>query len=74
MKSGAKLPRIATEAELLILPDGRVLVHNLTSMMAEALLALNPEDQFIHRRIFARRKGHSTAATKPHSRKPKRRP
>lgn len=34
-------------AELLILPDGRVLVQNLTQPMAEILRELNPNDQAI---------------------------
>jgi len=34
-------------AELLILPDGRVLVQNLTQPMAEILRQLNPHDKTI---------------------------
>jgi hypothetical protein len=34
-------------AELLILPDGRVLVQNLTQPMAEILRKLNPHDEAI---------------------------
>jgi hypothetical protein len=34
-------------AELLILPDGRVLVQNLTQPMADILRKLNPRDQAI---------------------------
>lgn len=34
-------------AELLILPDGRVLVQNLTQPMAEILLKLNPRDKAV---------------------------
>jgi hypothetical protein len=33
--------------ELLILPDGRILVHNLTQPFAELLKALNPADEHI---------------------------
>jgi hypothetical protein len=55
----AKARRANSETELLILPDGRVLVHNLTAMVAEALVDLNPQDRFINRRVFAGRKGHS---------------
>jgi hypothetical protein len=33
--------------ELLILPDGRILVQNLTQPMAEILRQLNPRDQVI---------------------------
>jgi hypothetical protein len=31
-------------SELLILPDGRILVHNLTPTFAALLRALNPDD------------------------------
>ena len=31
-------------SELLILPDGRVLVHNLSARMARLLAGLNPDD------------------------------
>jgi len=62
----AKNAATATEAELLILPDGRVLVHNLTLMVAEALVDLNPDDEFIHRRVAAKRSGHSAAETEQH--------
>ena len=34
-------------SELLILPDGRILVHNLTQPFAELLLGLNPDDEQI---------------------------
>jgi hypothetical protein len=34
-------------AELLILPDGRILVHNLTQPIAELLRKLNPRDKAI---------------------------
>jgi hypothetical protein len=30
--------------ELLVLPDGRILVHNLTATFAELLRELNPDD------------------------------
>lgn len=35
-------PRLTTE--LLLLPDGRVLVHNLTPAFADMLQELNPND------------------------------
>jgi hypothetical protein len=41
-------------AELLILPDGRVLVQNLTQPMAEILRKLNPRDRQIAPRAFPR--------------------
>jgi hypothetical protein len=37
-------------SELLILPDGRILVHNLTQPMALALRELNPGDNSINPR------------------------
>jgi hypothetical protein len=41
--------------ELLILPDGRILVQNLTQPMAEILRELNPRDRQIAPRVFPRR-------------------
>ena len=48
-------PRVAPvtstlTSELLILPDGRILVHNLTSAFAELLSQLNPADEQIRSR------------------------
>lgn len=37
-------------SELLLLPDGRILVHNLTQPMALALRKLNPDDTAINPR------------------------
>jgi hypothetical protein len=42
--------------ELLILPDGRVLVQNLTQPMAEILRKLNPHDRQIAPRAQAAKK------------------
>ncbi len=42
-----KRPKNELNAELLILPDGRVLVQNLTQPMAEILRGLNPHDKAI---------------------------
>ncbi len=36
--------------ELLLLPDGRILVHNLTPVFAELLRGLNPGDEQIQPR------------------------
>ena len=36
--------------ELLILPDGRIMVHNLTPTFAGLLKELNPDDEQIRRR------------------------
>lgn len=38
------------EAELLILPDGRILAHNLTPAVAKVLRELNPDDEQIKQR------------------------
>jgi hypothetical protein len=38
-------------SELLILPDGRILVQNLTQPMAELLNRLNPKDKSIASRV-----------------------
>ena len=35
------------KTELLILPDGQILVHNLTQPMAELLRKMNPQDKQI---------------------------
>jgi hypothetical protein len=43
MKSKTHKPNSLT-SELLILPDGRILVHNLTQPFAELLRELNPND------------------------------
>ena len=52
-------------SELLILPDGRVLVHNLTPAFANLLHELNPDDRQIHPR--SSRKSRTTHhATRPH--------
>jgi len=42
-------PSLTTE--LLILPDGRILVHNLTQPFAELLAELNPNCEQINSRI-----------------------
>lgn len=42
--------------DLLILPDGRVLAHNLTPAMARALAELDPRDRAMKRRARGRRK------------------
>jgi hypothetical protein len=42
-----KKSKIKLSTELLILPDGRILVQNLTQPMAELLNGLNPGDKTI---------------------------
>ena len=38
-------------SELLILPDGRLLVHNMTPVFARLLSRLNPESEEIMSRV-----------------------
>ncbi len=40
--------------ELLLLPDGRIFVQNLTPVMAAVLLQLNPGEEAIRRRVACR--------------------
>ena len=44
----------ALNTDLLILPDGRVLAHNLTPALAELLRELNPDDPQIQPRSVRR--------------------
>ena len=39
------------QTELLIMPDGRILVHNLTPAFAGLLKELNPDDEQISSRV-----------------------
>jgi len=43
--------------ELLVLPDGRILVHNLTPAFAGLLSGLNPDDEQIASRVPWRKPG-----------------
>lgn len=63
MNDAARMRRKSAETELLILPDGRVLVHNLTSMVAAALAQLEPNDKLITRRAFRDQTDGSPATT-----------
>jgi hypothetical protein len=47
VKSDRKSERGLLSSELLILPDGRILVQNLTAPMACLLHKLNPKDKTI---------------------------
>jgi len=49
IESQAQAPETLS-SELLILPDGRILVHNLTPTMASVLRELNPDDDTIKTR------------------------
>jgi hypothetical protein len=52
MKTQATKPEISTgeHSEFLILPDGKILAHNITAAMAKILSELNPDDVAMHRR------------------------
>ncbi len=43
-------PKADAVTEFLILPDGRLLVHNLTPTMAALLSELNPDDKVMMKR------------------------
>ena len=51
-ETAATNPEASTE--LLILPDGRILVHNLTPVMAALLAELNPADEPMRERASGR--------------------
>ena len=56
-------PTLTTE--LLLLPDGRILVHNLTPAFADVLSELNPTDETIRsraKRKVGRNDGRRTTA------------
>jgi hypothetical protein len=44
-------PQTAQHTEILILPEGKVLVHNLTPVMAALLEKLNPQANAIRDRV-----------------------
>lgn len=50
MSNKNKKPRATAFTDLLLLPDGRILVQNLTRPMARLLHRLNPGDDAIARR------------------------
>ncbi|MGD0351172.1 MAG: hypothetical protein ABSB84_12790 [Verrucomicrobiota bacterium] len=53
-QKGFKSPGENQVSELLILPDGRILVHNLTQPFAELLAELNPDCEQIASRSSCR--------------------
>jgi hypothetical protein len=57
-------PAEGSHSELLILPDGRILVHNLTPAFADLLHELNPEETQIAGRT--RQATRHTSRTKSH--------
>jgi hypothetical protein len=46
-----EIPRPAMHTELLLLPDGRILTHNLTPMLAAFLQELSPNDPALTARL-----------------------
>ena len=50
-ESLSRRPDSELVTELLIMPDGRILVHNLTPAFAGLLQELNPDDEQISSRI-----------------------
>lgn len=49
----SKLRKVETSlSEMLILPDGRILAHNITPEMASLLAKLNPADEAMNRRAL----------------------
>jgi hypothetical protein len=48
---GPERPAEDQTSEMLILPDGKVLVHNLTPVMATLLSELNPAEAQIRDRV-----------------------
>ena len=55
--------RVALATELLVLPDGRILVHNLTPAFAALLNGLNPADDAIKLRASEPRTTNPEPAT-----------
>ena len=53
-RKNRELPGASQTSELLILPDGRILVHNLTRPFAELLHKLNPNAEQISSRLSRR--------------------
>jgi hypothetical protein len=51
IKSLDRLPNDELVTELLILPDGQILVHNLTPAFAGLLKELNPDAEQISSRV-----------------------
>lgn len=53
MKSPRPKTTRCSTTELLLLPDGQILVHNLTPAMAAVLAKLNPNDELMRERMVA---------------------
>jgi hypothetical protein len=53
-KPAATRPMVDHHSEILILPDGKILAHNLTPAAAGLLAKLNPLDRAMRRRAKSR--------------------
>lgn len=47
MRKKSQKRKVSLFSDLLLLPDGRILVQNLTQQMAKVLHSLNPKDDAI---------------------------
>ena len=61
-----RAPEAPLTTELLLLPDGRILVHNLTPVFAGLLEALNPADAHLAPRAGAMHKDPSPSQVPDH--------
>jgi hypothetical protein len=50
LKQTVSGPQVDAHSEFLILPDGKILAHNITSETARLLSELNPRDRAMRRR------------------------
>ncbi len=57
------MKRKIASAELLILPDGRILAHNLTPEVAAVLRELNPDDEQMKQRAVRPKRDELPART-----------
>ena len=55
LKRSGKSAAEKSVSEALILPDGRIFVHNLTPEMARVLAKLNPADEAMSRRALRKK-------------------
>lgn len=54
-KASLRAPAAGGHGELLILPDGKILAHNVTPALARVLAELNPADAAMNRRAYSRK-------------------
>ena len=60
MKRSDRTPGERQSSEILILPDGKVFVHNLTPAVAKLLTELDPTDTLMLRRAHSASDGAAT--------------